>query len=137
MRDLSEGTTIPIIAIFELTRTSQAGNDVEMGGGSFNFRSIPGLVAADRLDEDVVDTAVSRLLRAKFAMGLFENPYQIAPQDEWHDLINNDYAKQLAREIDRDSIVLLKNDHDILPIGKDKKVALIGPMADFMNYGYV
>ena len=113
-----------------------AGGDVEMGGGSFNYRSIPELVASGRLSEDVVDTAVSRLLRAKFAMGLFENPLQTAPQDQWHDIINNDYAKHLAREIDRDSIVLLKNDHDILPLGKDKKVAVIGPMADgWMNYG--
>lgn len=113
-----------------------AGNDVEMGGGSFSFRAIPELVASGRLSEDVVDTAVSRVLRAKFAMGLFETPYQIAPQNQWHDIINNDYSKQLAREIDHDSIVLMKNDHNILPIGKNKKVAVIGPMADgFMNYG--
>lgn len=113
-----------------------AGTDVEMGGGSFNYRSIPELVKSGRLSEDVVDTAVSRQLRTKFKIGLFEHPYRIAPQDEWHSLINNDYAKQLAREIDRDSIVLLKNDHDILPISKSKKVAVIGPMAQgWMNYG--
>ena len=113
-----------------------AGGDVEMGGGSFNYRSIPELVASGRLDENIVNTAVSRLLRAKFTMGLFENPYQIAPQNEWHQIINNDYAKQLARELDRDSIVLLKNDHDILPISKDQKVAVIGPMAQgWVNYG--
>lgn len=113
-----------------------AGNDVEMGGGSFNFRSIPELVASGRLSEEVVDTAVERLLRAKFAMGLFKNPYQIAPQSEWHDIINDGHAKQLAREIDRDSIVLLKNDHDILPLRKNQKIAVIGPMADgWMNYG--
>jgi beta-glucosidase len=113
-----------------------AGGDVEMGGGSFNYRSIPELVASGQLKEDVVNTAVSRLLRTKFAMGLFEQPYQIAPQNEWHNIINNDYAKKLAREIDRDSIVLLKNDHDILPISKSKKVAVIGPMAQgWMNYG--
>ena len=113
-----------------------AGGDVEMGGGSFNYRSIPELVVSGRLDENIVNTAVSRLLRAKFTMGLFENPYQIAPQNEWHQIINNDYAKQLARELDRDSIVLLKNDHDILPISKDQKVAVIGPMAQgWVNYG--
>jgi beta-glucosidase len=113
-----------------------AGGDVEMGGGSFNYRAIPELVASGRLTEDVVNTAVSRQLRTKFSMGLFERPYQIAPHNEWHSIINNDHAKQLAREIDRDSIVLLKNDHDILPISKSKKVAVIGPMAQgWMNYG--
>ncbi|KAI9663740.1 MAG: hypothetical protein M1821_007230 [Bathelium mastoideum] len=113
-----------------------AGGDVEMGGGSFNYRSIPQLVASGQLSEDTVNTAVSRVLRTKFTMGLFERPYQIAPRSQWANIINNDYAKQLAREIDRDSIVLLKNDHNILPISKGKKVAVIGPMADgFMNYG--
>lgn len=106
-----------------------AGGDVEMGGGSFNYRAIPELVASGRLDEGLVDTAVARLLRTKFAMGLFEQPYQIAPRSEWHNIINNDYAKRLAREIDRDSIVLLKNDHGVLPLDKNKKVAVIGPMA--------
>ncbi|KAK5126118.1 hypothetical protein LTR85_011473 [Meristemomyces frigidus] len=113
-----------------------AGGDVEMGGGSFNYRSIPELVASGRLPESVVDTAVSRLLRAKFQMGLFEHPYQIAPQSQWSNIINTPAAKQLAREIDRDSIVLLKNDQDILPIRKSAKVAVIGPMASgYMNYG--
>ncbi|KAK3722001.1 hypothetical protein LTR37_002817 [Vermiconidia calcicola] len=113
-----------------------AGGDVEMGGGSFNHRSIPGLIASGRLNEEVVDTAVSRLLRAKFIMGLFENPHRIAPESECNSIINNNYAKQPAREIDRDSIVLLKNNHDILPLSKDQKVAVIGPMAHgWMNYG--
>ncbi|KAF2169335.1 glycoside hydrolase family 3 protein [Zasmidium cellare ATCC 36951] len=107
-----------------------AGGDVEMGGGSFNYRSIPDLVASGRLSEDIVDRAVSRVLRTKFTMGLFERPYQIAPKEQWGGIINTPEAKQLAREVDRDSIVLLKNDHNILPI------TVIGPMAHgYMNYG--
>ncbi|KAM0714883.1 hypothetical protein Q7P37_009348 [Cladosporium fusiforme] len=113
-----------------------AGTDVEMGGGSFNYRSIPDLVESGRLDISVVDKAVARQLRAKFTMGLFENPFPAAPKSEWNSLINTPEAKELARELDRESLVLLKNDHDILPIKKDAKVAVIGPMADgFMNYG--
>jgi beta-glucosidase len=80
--------------------------------------------------------AASRLSRAKAAIDLFEQQYQIAPQSEWHNIINSDSAKQLVWEIDRDSIVLLKNDHDILPISKSKNVTAIGPMAQgWMNYG--
>lgn len=113
-----------------------AGTDVEMGGGSFNYRSIPDLVESGDLDVAVVDEAVTRQLRAKFTMGLFENPYPAAPKSEWHNLINTPEAKELARELDRDSVVLLKNDENILPISKGAKVAVIGPMADgFMNYG--
>lgn len=52
-----------------------AGNDVEMGGGSFNFRTIPDLVKKSKLDIDVVNTAVARVLTTKFKMGLFEHPY--------------------------------------------------------------
>jgi len=59
-----------------------AGNDVEMGGGSYNFATIPALVAAGKLSPDIVDVAVSRLLRAKFSMGLFENPYLGVPASE-------------------------------------------------------
>ncbi|KAF7976110.1 hypothetical protein HWV62_7541 [Athelia sp. TMB] len=112
------------------------GGDVEMGGGSFNYRSIPELVQSGQLHESVVDTAVSRLLTAKFEMGLFEHPYTIPDSSEFGNTINNDYAKQLARELDADSIVLLKNEKIILPISKSAKVAVIGPMADgFINYG--
>ena len=69
-------------------------------------------------------------------MGLFENPFPAAPKSEWESLINTPEAKELARELDRESIVLLKNDENILPISKTAKVAVIGPMADgFMNYG--
>jgi len=113
-----------------------AGTDVEMGGGSFNYRAIPALVQSGQLDISVIDQAVTRLLRTKFTMGLFEHPYPAAPKSDWNNLINTPSAKSLARELDRDSIVLLKNDHAILPISKDKKVAVIGPMAaGFMNYG--
>ncbi|KAF2211820.1 glycoside hydrolase family 3 protein [Cercospora zeae-maydis SCOH1-5] len=116
--------------------TLPAGGDVEMGGGSFNFRAIPSLVATGRLEEAVVDRAVSRVLRTKFTMGLFERPYQMVAPEERGNVINTLAAKQLARQLDRDSIVLLKNDQKILPISKDQKVAVIGPMAHgFMNYG--
>jgi beta-glucosidase len=113
-----------------------AGTDVEMGGGSFNYRSIPELVEAGRLDVATVDQAVARQLRTKFTMGLFENPFPAAPKSEWKNLINTPEAKELARDLDRESIVLLKNNENILPISKSAKVAVIGPMADgFMNYG--
>lgn len=108
----------------------------QMGGGSFNFRSIPWLVGNGTLDISVVDTAVSRLLRAKFTAGLFENPYPAAPAGEWSSLINTQAAKTLARNLDKESIVLLQNPNKTLPLSKTDKIAVIGPMASgFMNYG--
>ncbi|CAI7586645.1 unnamed protein product [Penicillium discolor] len=118
------------------TQLLNAGTDVEMGGGSFNFQKIPELVKAGKLDIKVVDTAVSRLLRAKFEMGLFENPYPAAPQNEWHKLINSPEAVKIARDLDKESIILLENHDDILPLKKSSNIAVIGPMAHgYMNYG--
>ena len=111
-----------------------AGTDVEMGGGSFNYRAIPQLVDSGRLDISVVDIAVSRLLRAKFAMGLFEHPYLAAPANETASLIHTPENIALARQLDGESIVLLENHNSVLPLDKSANVAVIGPMADgFMN----
>ncbi|RAH66042.1 putative beta-glucosidase [Aspergillus aculeatinus CBS 121060] len=113
-----------------------AGNDVEMGGGSFNFQKIPELVEAGKLDIETVNTAVSRILRAKFEMGLFENPFPAAPESQWHKLIHSSEAVELARTLDKESIVLLENHNKTLPLKKSGSIAVIGPMAHgFMNYG--
>ncbi|KAJ5343246.1 uncharacterized protein N7506_003070 [Penicillium brevicompactum] len=118
------------------TQILTAGTDVEMGGGSFNFQKIPELVKSGKLDIAVVDTAVSRLLRAKFEMGLFENPYPAAPENQWNKLIHSTEAVELARELDKESIVLLENHNETLPLKKSGNIAVIGPMAHgFMNYG--
>ncbi|KAJ5145818.1 uncharacterized protein N7515_000382 [Penicillium bovifimosum] len=118
------------------TQLLNAGTDVEMGGGSFNFQKIPELVKSGNLDISVVDTAVSRLLRVKFEMGLFENPYPAAPEKQRNKLIHSPEAVKLARQLDKESIVLLENHDDILPLKKSGDIAVIGPMADgFMNYG--
>lgn len=112
-----------------------AGNDVEMGGGSFNFKIIPQLVESGKLDISVVDTAVARQLRAKFELGLFENPFPGAPANKTAPLIHTPKSVQLARQLDADSIVLLENHNTVLPLKQSANIAVIGPMADFMNLG--
>jgi len=113
-----------------------AGNDVEMGGGSFNFEAIPRLVQMGRLKMEVVDLAVSRVLRAKFAAGLFEQPYLGVPAQETHRHIHTPEAVSLARQLDAESIVLLENKNNVLPLKTNANVAVIGPMADgFTNVG--
>ncbi|KAG8629389.1 hypothetical protein KVT40_003254 [Elsinoe batatas] len=113
-----------------------AGNDVEMGGGSFNFRVIPEMVESGALDIAVVDEAVSRFLRAKFELGLFENPLTMLEGDLKNKTINTQEFKDLARELDRESIVLMQNPSKTLPLSKSSKVAVVGPFASgFMNYG--
>ncbi|KAK4139580.1 glycoside hydrolase superfamily [Dichotomopilus funicola] len=113
-----------------------AGGDVEMGGGSYSFENIPSLVSAGKLDEEIVNTAVSRVLRAKFELGLFEAPYPGLPIDEANKVLHAPEHVALAQKIDEESIVLLENHNKVLPLKKDASVAVIGPMAHgFMNYG--
>jgi beta-glucosidase len=67
-------------------------------------------------------------------MGLFENPYPAAPENQWKKLIHSDKAVQLARELDKQSIILLENHNETLPLKKSGNIAVIGPMAHgFMN----
>ncbi|KAI1656315.1 glycoside hydrolase family 3 protein [Daldinia decipiens] len=112
-----------------------AGNDVEMGGGSFNFEKIPEMVKSGKLSTEVVDEAVSRQLRAKFKAGLFENPFPGVSDEDQSKYINASEVVELARELDAESIVLLENHGNLLPLKKDANIAVIGPMAHgFMNY---
>jgi beta-glucosidase len=76
-----------------------------------------------------VDQAVSRLLRLKFQMGLFENPY-VDPEHA-ASIVNSKVHKELALQAAREGIVLLKNENKILPLKKNiKTIAVIGPNAD-------
>jgi beta-glucosidase len=80
------------------------------------------------VDPDALNEAVRRILRAKFELGLFENPYVDASEAEkWN---GHETFRELARQAARESIVLLKNENQTLPIsGNIKSIAVIGPDA--------
>ncbi len=105
-----------------------AGVDMDMA--SFSYRShLEESIRAGRIPIAIVDKAVRRVLRAKFALGLFDNPYA-DPQREQSVILSAD-NRTLARDVARHSIVLLKNEGNLLPIGKNvRKLAVIGPLAD-------
>ena len=98
-----------------------AGLDLNMCDRCY-IENLEQLVNNGEVSEDTVDEAVRRMLRIKLAMGLFENPYRENKEIEREEHIKD--SRYLAAE----SMVLLKND-GILPIEKDKKIALIGPFA--------
>ncbi|KAK4034934.1 glycoside hydrolase superfamily [Parachaetomium inaequale] len=113
-----------------------AGGDMEMGGGSYSFENIPALVSSGKIKEELVDTAVARVLRAKFELGLFETPFPGLPSEEANKVLRAPDHVALAQKLDEESIVLLENHNNVLPLRKDASVAVIGPMAHgFMNYG--
>ncbi len=76
------------------------------------------------VDIKAIDEAVSRILKAKFGLGLFENPYVDAKDAAFWN--GHQDHQELARKAAASSMVLLKNDQEVLPIDKNKKVALIG-----------
>lgn len=79
--------------------------------------------------EELVDRAVRRVLELKFRLGLFEHPYADVRQAQA--IVHAPEHQQLALKVAQESIVLLKNDHDTLPLRKDvKSIAVIGPNAD-------
>jgi beta-glucosidase len=109
----------------------EAGVDMDMEGYLFGTVIAP-QVRAGKIPESVVDEAVRRVLRVKFALGLFEHPY--APEGPAYKVTPE--LRATARQVAEETFVLLKNDPlqgggPLLPLSsKTEKVALIGPMAD-------
>lgn len=108
----------------------EAGSDIDMESDAM-VKYLPQLVRTGRVDEALVDEAVRRVLRLKFELGLFDDPYRYIDAEREKQLILAPEHRQAARDMARKSIVLLKNDQQHLPIGTDiKNIAVIGPLAD-------
>lgn len=88
---------------------------------------MPTLLAEGKISMSQIDEAVSRILRLKFQLGLFENPYTPDYKDKERILLPA--YKQIAAKVAEESMVLLKNDNSLLPLKGKKKIAVIGPMA--------
>lgn len=106
----------------------RSGVDSDLGGNCF----AAGLVKAcreGRLAEADIDRAACRVLRLKFEMGLFDNPYVEVKKAGKQ--IGTPEHREVAREVARQSVVLLKNENKLLPLSKEvKRVAIVGPNAD-------
>ncbi|OZJ02542.1 hypothetical protein BZG36_04510, partial [Bifiguratus adelaidae] len=110
----------------------EAGNDMEMGGSIMHYVTVAEQVQQKQLSMSVVDDAVRRVLRVKFQLGLFENPWSTST---YNSTIHTQSSVALAQQMDEEAIVLLEND-GTLPISpKVSSVAVIGPQANVMQYG--
>ena len=107
-------------------KSINAGMDVLMAGDLFND-SVPELIEKGKLTETQIDESLLRILTAKFMLGLFEEPYV---DETGEDCILCREFLDAARQTARECIVLLENRNQILPLKKEQKVALIGPLAD-------
>ncbi len=107
----------------------KAGVDMDLGGNAYG-KNLQQALAEGMLTEADLDKAVARVLRLKFRMGLFENPY-VSPELA-RKQVRSATHKELAREVAREGTVLLKN-VGVLPLNKNiKSIAVIGPNADMM-----
>jgi beta-glucosidase len=105
-----------------------AGVDMEMVSRLYN-KHAGELIKERRLSEQTVDEAVRRILRVKFRLGLFDRPF--VDENLERTAIFNSANVAAAREIAARSMVLLKNDHNVLPLAKSvRSIALVGPLAD-------
>lgn len=109
----------------------KAGIDVSMNDEYF-LKYIPELINEGMLTEDDINQACRHVLELKYDMGLFDMPYRnLDPKLDIETMFaDNRLHREEARDVARHSIVLLKNENNILPLAKDKKIAVIGPLAD-------
>ncbi len=106
-----------------------AGSDMDMESRGY-VGHLAALVKAGKVDAKLVDDAVRRVLRVKFALGLFDDPYRYSDAAREKQAIGSPAHAAAARDVARKSIVLLKNDGGLLPLDKAAKtVAVIGPLA--------
>jgi beta-glucosidase len=107
----------------------EAGNDMAMSTPEFYAATIK-QVRDGKLDESLIDQAVRRILRLKFALGLFDER-RITDMSAQSAIIGCEEHRAAAREAAFQSIVVLKNDGGLLPLRADlKRIAVIGPNAD-------
>jgi beta-glucosidase len=106
-----------------------AGVDMDMVGEGF-LTTLEKSLEEGKITEKQIDIAVKRILVAKFRLGLFDDPYKYTNPERSKNEIFNVAHRAIARNIAAQSLVLLKNEGNILPLQKKGTIALIGPMAD-------
>lgn len=107
-------------------KSVNAGVDMEMVSETF-IKNLKQSVEEKKVSMETIDNAVRNILRLKFRLGLFENPYVVTPQTVKY----ADAHLQVAKTAAEQSVILLKNDAQTLPFtDKVKTVAVVGPMAD-------
>jgi len=105
-----------------------AGSDMDMESNAYRY-NLAALVKEGRVSIDLIDDAVKRILRKKFELGLFDDPYKYSDDKRAEKVLGNPENRKAALEVAEKSIVLLKNENQTLPLSKNlKTIAFIGPM---------
>ncbi len=109
---------------------ANAGSDMDMESYAF-VNYLVNLVKKDKVKESVIDDAVRRILKVKFELGLFEDPYKYCNEEREKELVGHKDLHADALDMAKKSIVLLKNENNILPLKKNGlDMLVIGDLAD-------
>ncbi len=108
---------------------ANAGVDMDMQGMAYGDHLVE-LVKEGKVSEKKIDDAVRYILAMKFRLGLFDDPYRYCDETREKEVVFSKENQEKARDAARKSFVLLKNDNQLLPLAKDKKIALVGFLAD-------
>ncbi|MBD1382392.1 beta-glucosidase BglX [Metabacillus arenae] len=107
----------------------EAGVDFDMKTSVY-ANHLKALVENNEIDEKLIDEAVLRVLNLKNELGLFKDPFRGADAKIEKEVLYSEENRKVARSLAQESIVLLKNENQVLPLNKNKKIALIGPYAN-------
>lgn len=105
-----------------------AGSDMDMESRSYTA-NLAKLVKDGKVSVTIIDDAVKRILRKKFELGLFDDPFRFSNTQRETELSGNAQHRAIAKDMAKKSIVLLKNNNSLLPLSKTTKtIAVIGPL---------
>lgn len=107
----------------------KAGIDMDMVGEGL-LTTLKKSLDEGKVDMSDIDTAVKRILTAKYQIGLFEDPYKYCDLERPKTDVFTDENRTFARQVSAESMVLLKNENNLLPLKKSGTIALIGPLAN-------
>lgn len=107
----------------------EAGMDMDMVGEGF-LTTLHKSVNEGKITTAQIDAACRRILEAKYKLGLFDDPYRYCDPQRAATEVYTDANRKIARQTAAESFVLLKNEGNILPLKKNAKIALVGPLAD-------
>ncbi|MFP9113162.1 beta-glucosidase BglX [Flavobacterium sp. RHBU_3] len=111
-------------------KAANAGSDMDMESSGY-IEHLAALVKEGKVSQEKVDDAVRRILRVKFMLGLFDNPYKYCDETREKETIGKKEFHDGVLDMAKKSIVLLKNEKNLLPLAKQgKKIALIGALAN-------
>ena len=110
----------------------KAGTDMDMCSNAF-VKHLTQSLQEGKVSEEDINIACRRILEAKYKLGLFSDPYRYCDIKRSKNEIYTQENRKVAREVAAKTFVLLKNEGNILPLKKEGKIALIGPLADTRN----